>query len=296
MTEPGEKTFNTEELAIQSKLREAVPAAYPTLRTFIESNDEISRIDGQLSAGDLQILTGVSYETQVIKNQYGTFAWKGTEADVKTPPIIGSQEVLLRAMLRSKISLDLHSHITSVFTNDRSYPGPVDLSDPRVHDIAVATKDGISLTSPLLYEPGKKGTKILHRVQLMYGTFLRGQYSDYNSQYYDGDDWKRFIEAAGGNFLFLPWDDPEAIEATVLNQPQKDYASWMNSDDPFERALAFRLFSSTYNFRDYMAKPELFHELEKFITDKNPALQKEALEESEGIKSNIEYARSEAKS
>lgn len=300
MIDPSEMEINHGEDRIRNKIVEAIPASQPSLSAFLASNEIAARIEEPLSVDDISALAEIPFETGVIQNQYGTFSWKGNDEEVITPPVVVQDAELFRGMFNSRISLDLHNHpeSVSVFSHDRSYPGPIDLTSPRVHNIAVVTKKGVSLTNPLLYVPGRPYEEDLGDLQLQYGSFLKGHPSCYTSKHYDGDDWGRFIEAAGASFQFIPMQDRDAIEKRVLHQTpvENSHRTWMHSANRFERRIALRLFDGEYNYKDYVQKPELFRTLESFAADDDIVVRGNAMKLKTRIEGNIAYTQAQESS
>ena len=233
------------------------------------------------------------YEAEVLRNQYGTFSWKGDEEGVRPPMVFLTNRDFYRAMFRSRISLDLHNHPTSVFSNDRSFPGTVDMTQSRTHDIIVVGKEGISVTSPILRDPTRNDLKFLHDPQMMYGTFLQGAPSYYSSKHYDGNDWFRFLEAAEVKFAFYPWGNSDDIRKNILERAPQDgsYLTWIDSENPYQRAIALSVFESMYSDRDFTADPSLFAVLERFCNDSEYLVRDRANETLKRIKANQEYRR-----
>ena len=276
---------------IKSRVIEAARFSFADLSKFLNSDKEVATIEQDLTFDDLESLKRLSYEAEVLRNQYGTFSWKGNEEEARPPTVFLTNRDLYRAMFRSHIFLDLHNHPTSVFSNDRSFPGPVDMTQPRTHDIIVVGKEGISVTSPILRNPTRNDLKFLHDPQMMYGTFLRGAPSYYSSEHYAGNDWLRFLEAAGVKFSFYPWDNSDDIRRNIIERAPQDggYLAWIDSNDPYQRAMALSVFESMYSDRDCTVNPNLFGVLERFCNDSEPLVRDRANETLKRIKANQEH-------
>jgi len=287
----GEKSKEPIDEETRARLIEAVKFSFDNLGQFLNSDKGTAFIEEELKMGDLEALRRLSYETQVLKNEYGTFSWKGYEEEIHSPYPLVKDRNLNRAMFRSHIFLDLHNHPTSVFTNDLSFPSPVDMTQSRTHDIIVVGANGLSVTGPILRDPSRKDPRFLNNPELMFGTFLRGEPSYYSNKHYDGGEWSKFLVAAGAQSMFYPWGDTSGIERNVLGRTSQDagYLAWIDSTDPYQRSIALSIFSGMYYDRDFVANPDLWQVLEKFLSDSDPFVRERAEEHLKQIKANIEY-------
>jgi len=288
-----ENTGNSE---TRKRLLVAVESSFKDLQSFVKAENRMAFIEQELTLSDLEIIKKLPYEIQVLRNEYGIFSWKGDEEFTRTPKIFLNNEDFYRAMFRSHIYLDLHNHPKSIFTSDLSYPSEGDLTQTRAHDIVVLGRNGISITGPILCDPSGKGTG-LYDPQLLFAHFLERKLAKPFADAYglprNGEDWRKFMEAAGTKFVFYPWGEYKNIQENVLNRPAQDasYLTWEMSENPLQRGIALSVFETMYSDKDYTNDPGLFEVLGRFCNDPDSTVQDGAKELLKRIKKNQEFRR-----
>lgn len=273
-----------------NRLIEAARFSFADLQKFLDSDKEIAIIERDLTLDDLEALKKLPYEAEVLKNQYGTFSWKGHEEGVRHSQNLDSR--VWRALFHSPgMTLDLHNHPSQslFYAHDRSYPSFTDLAVPRTHDIEILGVAGISVTSPLLYEPSTTQTKFLYKPEFMFDEYMRHMGKPFSYSQVEGEDLQRFLEAAGAKFTFYPWEDAAGIRKNILERPTQDasYLTWAVSENPYRRSMALSVFKSMYGGKDFTADPGLFEVLERFCNDSESFVRDEANETLKRIKARI---------